>query len=138
MKRYKMFMPEGTANKLKEKIGEVFEEKLIDEDTLEGFQAKIMVFDKPEEGCDKLIIQERVILPETFYVKILEREREEEEVTVFQPVKWGEMRGGMLRAMADIIEKRRGEKAKLMTEEVYEREEEKKKMIERLSKKRPS
>jgi hypothetical protein len=100
-KTYRIFLPEGDLSKFEGKEGLPFEETIIDEGTLEQFQAKVVISRRPAEGYDKLLLQGRGnFLPGDWFVKILEREDDEvEEVTVFESMRLGDRRGYMLRSM---------------------------------------
>jgi len=133
-KRYRIFIPEKGMEKVKEMEGKVLSEVVIDEDTQEQFQAKIIISGSPEEGYDELVIQERGgYIKGKWYVKILEREEEEEEITVFESMRLGDRRGYMLRSM--MAEEKEKMKKELMTKELEKRWKQKRELIDKLLKK---
>jgi len=133
-KKYRIFIAEKGMEKVKEMEGKVLNEVVIDEDTQEQFQAKIIISASPEEGYDELIIQERGgYIEGKWYVKILAREEEEEEMTVFESMRLGDRRGYMLRSM--MAEGKEKMKKELMTKELEKRWKQKRELIDKLLKK---
>lgn len=134
MSKYRIFIPEGGAEKVKEMEGHVLDEVVIDEETQDQFQAKIMILSEAKEGYDELMIQERGgYASGQWYVKILEREEEDDEITVFESMKLGERRGYMLRSM--MAEDKEKEKKETMTTELEKRWKQKQELVGRLLKK---
>ena len=134
-KRYRIFVPEKETEKVNEMRGRVTSQVVIDEDTMEQFEAQIMISEEPEEGYDELIIQERGgNLPGQWYVKILKREEEEEEITVFESMKLGDRRGYMLRSM--MAEEKEKEKKETMTTELEKRWKQKRALVDKLLEKK--
>lgn len=100
MGKYLYFSPEERREKVLELENKEIEDTLQDVATREQFMAKMIISREPQEGFEELQIQLRSgMLPETWYVKILERETESEEMTIFESKRAGEQRGRMLRAM---------------------------------------
>ncbi len=133
-KRYRLFIPEHAATKIKELVGHEIDDVVIDEDTQEQFQAKIIISSEDKEGYDELVIQERGgNLPGNWYITILKREEEEEEITVFESMKLGDRRGYMLRSMMA----EEGEKAKkeTMTSELEKRWKQRQELVGKFLKK---
>lgn len=131
-KRYRIFIPEKGSEKIKEMEGQVLSEVVIDEDTREQFPAKIMISASPQEGYDELVIQERGgNLPGEWFIKVLEREEEEDEgITVFESMKLGDRRGYMLRSM--MAEEKEKEKKETMTSELEKRWKQKRELVDKL------
>ncbi len=131
-KRYRIFFPEKGSERVKEVEGQVLNEVVIDEDTRGQFKAKIMISASPQEGYDELVIQERGgYLPGKWYIKVLEREEEEEEgITVFESMKLGDRRGYMLRSM--MAEDKEKEKKEVMTSELEKRWKQKRELVDKL------
>lgn len=132
-KRYRIFIPEKGTAKVNEMRERVSTQVVIDEDTMEQFGAKIMVSDEQQEGYDELVIQDRGgYLPGKWYVKIVERQddEEEEEITVFESMKLGDRRGYMLRSM--MAEKKEDEKKEAMTTELEKRWKQKRALVDKL------
>ena len=130
-KTYIVFAPEDELDKFKAHQGEALDETLMDAESRDQFRAKIIVSQSPQEGYDKLLIQVRgSYIPEEWYVKILERQEEDEEVTVFQSMKLGERRGYMLRSM--MSEKKAEAKKETMTTELERRLKRKQEEVKRL------
>jgi hypothetical protein len=133
-KRYRIFIPEKGLEKVKEMEGVASREVVIDEDTQEQFHAKIMISAEPSEGYDDLVIQERGgYIEGKWYIKILEREEEDEEITVFESMKLGERRGYMLRSM--MAEESEKAKKETMTSELEKRWKQKQQLVSKLLKK---
>jgi hypothetical protein len=134
MSKYRIFIPEEGADKVKEMEGHVLDEVVIDEETQDQFQAKIMISSEAKEGYDELMIQERGgYASGQWYVKILKREEEDNEITVFESMKLGERRGYMLRSM--MAEDKEKEKKETMTTELEKRWKQKQELVGRLLKK---
>ena len=130
-KKYRIFIPEKGIEKVKEREGKVSSDVVIDEDTREQFRAKIVVSAVPQEGYDELVIQERGgYLPGNWYIKVLEREEEEEGITVFESMKLGDRRGYMLRSM--MAEDKEKEKKEVMTSELEKRWKQKRELVDKL------
>ena len=130
-KKYRIFIPEKGIEKVKEREGKVSSDVVIDEDTREQFRAKIVVSAVPQEGYDELVIQERGgYLPGNWYIKVLEREEEEEGITVFESMKLGDRRGYMLRSM--MAEDKEKEKKEVMTSEFEKRWKQKRELVDKL------
>lgn len=130
-KTYIVFTPEDELDKFKGHQSEVLDETLMDAESRDQFRAKIIVSQSPQEGYDKLLIQVRgSYIPEEWYVKVLERQEEDEEVTVFQSMKLGERRGYMLRSM--MSEKKAEAKKETMTTELERRLKRKQEEVKRL------
>ena len=131
-KKYRIFIPEKGIEKVKEMEGQISTDVVIDEDTREQFRAKIMISALPQEGYDELVIQERGgYLPGKWYIKVLEREQEEEEgITVFESMKLGDRRGYMLRSM--MAEDKEKEKKEVMTSELEKRWKQKRELVDKL------
>jgi hypothetical protein len=134
MKKYRIFIPEVEADKVKEMVDHESNEVLIDEETQEQFPARIVISTEQKEGYDELMIQERGgYVPGQWYVKIIEREDEEDEITVFESMKLGDRRGYMLRSM--MAEEKEKEKKETMTSELEKRWKQKQELVDRLLKK---
>lgn len=136
-KRYRIFTPEKGTEKVNEMRGRVSTQVVIDEDTMEQFGAQVMVSDEPEEGYEELVIQERGgYLPGKWYVKIVERQddEDEEEITVFESLKLGDRRGYMLRSM--MAEEKEKEKKETMTTELEKRWKQKRALVDKLLEKK--
>lgn len=130
-KTYIVFAPEDELDKFKAHQSEVLDETLMDAESRDQFRAKIIVSQSPQEGYDKLLIQVRgSYIPEEWYVKVVERQEEDEEVTVFQSMKLGERRGYMLRSM--MSEKKAEAKKETMTTELERRLKRKQEEVKRL------
>ena len=134
-KRYRMFVPEDKLDKMKEKEGQVLSELLIDEDTEEQFQAKVMISSSPKKGYHNLVLQGRgEFVAGDWYVKVLEREEEKEEaITVFESMRLGERRGYMLRSM--MAEEKAELKKETMTTELQKRLKRKQEVVKEILKK---
>ena len=133
-KRYRIFVPEKGLERVKAMEGVPSHDVVIDEDTQEQFHAKIMISAEPKEGYDELLIQERGGYVEgKWYIKVLERDEEEEEVTVFESMKLGERRGYMLRSM--MAEESEKAKKETMTSELEKRWKQKQQLVNKLLKK---
>ncbi len=133
-KRYRIFVPEKGLEMVKGIQGKVVDQVVIDEDTQEQFQAKVMISEAYEEGYSELLIQERGGYVEgKWYIKIMEREEEAEEITVFESLKLGDRRGYMLRSM--MSEDKEKIKKELMTEELERRWKQKKELVDKIIKK---
>ncbi len=132
---YKVFVPEGELDKFKNREDKVFTEVLVDEETRETFEAKIMVSQSPLEGYDELLLQGRGgFVQGKWYVKILEREEEEiEPVTVFEAKRLGERKGYMLRSM--MAEEKAKVKKETMTTELEKRLKRKRELVKEVLKK---
>jgi len=134
-KKYKLFVTD--IDKFKGHEDEVFTEtSLVDEETQDHFQAKIMVSQSPQEGYDELELEsDRGYIATGHYVKIVERlEEEEESVTVFQSKRLGERRGYMLRSM--MAEDKDQLKKETMTSELEKRLKRKQEIVQQLLKKK--
>ncbi|WP_435547451.1 hypothetical protein [Desulfobacterium sp. N47] len=135
MKTYTIFVPyekkEDAFKYLKE--SEMLSETLQDEETREQFKAKIKISDSPWEGCDVLHIQLRSgYIGEGWYVQILSREEDEEEMTFFESKRLGARRGHMLRSMIAESETEDAEKKRVMEEELKQRLQWKKKIVKKI------
>jgi hypothetical protein len=121
MGKYLYFLPEEKREKALEIENKEIVDNLQDVATREQFLAKMVISREPQEGFEELQIQLRSgMLPELWYVKILEREAEREEMTVFKSKRAGEQRGRMLRTMiAD--EEKEIIREKVMKEELEKR-----------------
>jgi hypothetical protein len=132
---YRIFVPD--FDKFKGHEGEVLEEEIIDENTLEVFKAKIKVSHEPLEGYFPLRLEgsgrSSLILEGQWYVQILERIEEEETTTVFQGLRMGQRRGYMLRSM--LQEEKEKAKQELMTKELESRLKKKQELVKELRKK---
>jgi hypothetical protein len=134
-KRYRIFIPEKGAEKLNEMRGRATSDVVIDEDTQEQFEAQILISAEAEEGYDELVIQERGgYLPGKWYVKIVEREEEDEGITVFESMKLGDRRGYMLRSM--MAEDKEQEKKEAMTTELEKRWKQKRELVDKVLEKK--
>ncbi|RJX19994.1 MAG: hypothetical protein C4575_07410 [Desulforudis sp.] len=134
-KTYRVFVPEDELNKFENPGDKLFTETVIDEDTQEAFRAKIMVSTSLLEGYDSLLLQGRGgFLPGQWFVKIVERDEEDEDesVTVFESMRLGERRGYMLRSMMAETEERKKKKEEIMTTELEKRLQKKRQLIEQL------
>lgn len=137
-KTYKIFVPEDTLDRFINQEGKVFNEILIDETTREQFQAKVIVSQSGGEGYDSLILQGRGgFISGDWFVKIVEREGEEEEdeVTIFESKRLGQRRGYMLRSMMAESEKTEAKK-EIMTTELKKRLKQKQKLVSEMLKKK--
>ncbi len=133
-KKYRIFIPENAGERVKESAGQVLNEVVIDEDTREQFKAKVMIACSAQEGYEQLVIQERGgNLPGEWYIKIVEREEEDDEITVFESMKLGDRRGYMLRSM--MAEEKEKEKKEIMTSELEKRWKQKKDLVDKLMEK---
>jgi len=134
-KRYRIFVPETELDKFKGQEDRIFSETLVDEETQETFQAKIMISQSPREGYDELVLQARgSFIPGQWYLKIVEREEEEESepVTVFEAKRLGERKGYMLRSM--MAEEKEKLKKETMTSELEKRLRRKQEIVKELLK----
>jgi len=133
-KRYRIFVPERVTQTVNEMRRQATTQVVIDEDTMEQFEAQIMISEELEEGYDELIIQERGgNLMGQWYVKILKRTEEEEDITVFESMKLGERKGYMLRSM--MAEEKQKEKKEAMTTELVKRWKQKRAILDKVLKK---
>jgi hypothetical protein len=130
-KRYRIFIPEKGKEKAKEMVGKVLDEVIIDEDTQSQFEAKVIISESPGEGYDELLIQERGGYVEGhWYIRIVEIEEMEEEMTVFESMKLGDRRGYMLRSM--MAEEKDTVKKEIMTKDLQKRWKQKKELVDKL------
>lgn len=132
-KRFRIFIPEKGTIKIDDMRGRLSTQVVIDEETMEQFGAQVIVSDQPEEGYDELVIQDRGgYLPGNWYIKIVERQEdeEEEEITVFESMKLGDRKGYMLRSM--MAEKKEDGKKEAMTTELEKRWKQKRAMVDKL------
>jgi len=116
--------------------GKEIEVGLIDEETLENFDCKVIISKIPQEGYHELTLQgisgDRI--RGEWHVKLLDQvEEEDEEITVFRSAKLSERRGYMLRSM--IEEHKTERKEDIMTTELEERKRKKKELTEEIFKK---
>ncbi len=135
MKYYTLFSPHETREEVVKYLpeGETFSDILLDEETREQFQAKIQVSRTPREGWDGLHIQLKSnYLDEEWYVNIVEREEEEEEVTYFESKRLGARRGHMLRSMMAEAEEEEAEKKRIMEQELKQRLQWKKQLLKKI------
>lgn len=132
---YRIFVSD--FNKFKGHEGEILEEEIIDEHTLEVFRARIKVSHKPLEGYFPLRLEgsgrSSMMLEGQWYVQILERIEEEEKGTVFQGLRMGQRRGYMLRSM--LQEEKEKAKQEIMTQELESRLKKRQDLVKELLKK---
>ena len=125
----------GAFNALKGQEGEVLTRSLLDPESRGMFEAKIMLSQTPQEGYDELVLEGGGLarVEGQWYVKILEREEEEEEaVTVFQSLKLSDRRGYMLKSMMG--EQKTERKKEIMTTELEEKLRRKREITEKILK----
>ena len=136
-KTYRIFLPEDDLDKFHQNMEKMLEETIIDEETLEQFQATISVSNKKKEGYEKLLIQGRGGYANgEWFVKIIDRDDEDDEndVTVFESMKMGDRRGYMLRSMMN--EGQKGDdKKETMTKELERRLKRKQEVVAEILKK---
>lgn len=137
MKKYKIFISElefaATLAKFREQPDQIFDFSLQDEETKEGFKAKVMVSTQPGDGYDGLTIESsRGFMAEGWYVKIVEREdaQEEEEITIFQQTRLGARRGYMLSSI--MAEEKTRLKKEIMTSELEKRLKRKQELVKEI------
>lgn len=132
---YRIFVSD--FDKFKGHEGEILEEEIIDEHSLEVFRARIKVSNKPMEGYFPLRLEgsgrSSIMLEGQWYVQILERIEEEEEGTIFQGLRMGQRRGYMLRSM--LQEEKEKAKQEIMTKELESRLKKKQELVRKLRKK---
>ncbi|SPD72426.1 conserved hypothetical protein [uncultured Desulfobacterium sp.] len=136
VKTYTIFVPEDDLEKFLKQEGEILNETLIDEDTREQFQAKVVVSRTSGKDFHNLHLQGRgAFLSGEWFVKIAEIEEEEdEEFTIFESKRYGQRRGYMLRSMMAEGDKAAAKK-ETMTTELQKRLKQKQKLVEELLKK---
>jgi len=137
MKEYTIIVPyerkEDVYKNLPE--GKIISDVLQDEETREQFEAKFEVSYSPQEGWDKLHVQfKAAFLDEDWFVNIIEREEDEEEVTYFESKRLGARRGHMLRSMMAENEEEDAEKKRVMEQELKQRLKWKKDVVKKLLK----
>lgn len=132
MKRYWFFIAGETLDPLTEVEGKVTTNVLLDDETKEQFKAKIIVSSTPQEGYDEMLVQLRSHLaPKPWYVKVVEREEEEEEITIFESARLGARRGHMLRSM--LTEKEADEvKTEVMQKELEARRKQRQDIVKKV------
>ena len=120
--------------------GEEFTKSLLDEQTREIIDCRMIVSKTPKEGYDELILEGIGIqrLEGEWFVKILERigEEDEEAITIFRSAKPSERRGYMLRSMME--EQKSERKTDIMTTELEERKRRKKQLTDVILRKKKS
>jgi hypothetical protein len=136
VKTYTIFVPENDLEKFLKQEGEILNETLIDEETREQFQAKVIVSRTGGKDFHNLHLQGRgAFLSGEWFVKITETEEEEDEgFTIFESKRYGQRRGYMLRSMMAEGDKA-AEKKETMTTELQKRLKQKQKLVEELLKK---
>ena len=137
MKEYTIIVPYETKERVHQHLpeGKIITETLQDEETREQFEAKFEVSRSPHEGWDKLHIQlKAAFLDEDWFVNIIEREEDEEEVTYFESKRLGARRGHMLRSMMAEAEEEDAEKKRVMEQELKQRLQWKKDVVKKLLK----
>jgi hypothetical protein len=136
VKTYTIFVPENDLEKFLKQEGEILDETLIDEETREQFQAKVIVSRTGGKDFHNLHLQGRgAFLSGEWFVKITETEEEEDEgFTIFESKRYGQRRGYMLRSMMAEGDKA-AEKKETMTTELQKRLKQKQKLVEELLKK---
>ncbi|EFK07593.1 conserved domain protein [delta proteobacterium NaphS2] len=136
MSVYIVFVPCDTREEAYKLLpeGEVLSDVLQDEETREQFDAKFEVSKSPKEGWDGLRIQLAAapLTGEEWFIKIIEREEDDDEITYFESKKLGERRGHMLRSMAAESESEEEEKKRVMEEELRQRLKWKKDMVKKI------
>ena len=135
MKAYTIFVPYDKKEEAYKHLseGEIISEILQDEEIREQFKAKIKVSKSPQEGWDRLHVQLRSgCLDEEWFVKITEREDEDDEVTYFESKRLGARRGHMLRSMLAEAEDEDAEKKRVMEEELKHRLKWKKDIVKKI------
>lgn len=134
MKKWRIIVEkEEDIEALKAKEGQPFKvDSIIDEDTRGACEAEVVISSQPAEGFDELVVEtpRGFLISGKWFVKVLKREEEEEEVTVFESLRFSDRRGYMLRSM--MAEDRAREKEKLMTQELEERLRQKQEMAKRV------
>ncbi|SPD74118.1 conserved hypothetical protein [uncultured Desulfobacterium sp.] len=136
VKTYTIFVPEDDLEKFLKQEGEILNETLIDEETREQFQAKVIVSRTGGKDFHNLHLQGRgAFLSGEWFVKIVEMDEEEdEEFTIFESKRYGQRRGYMLRSMMAEGDKAAAKK-ETMTTELQKRLKQKQKLVEELLKK---
>ena len=136
VKTYTIFVPEDDLEKFLKQEGEILDETLIDEDTREQFQAKVIVSRTGGKDFHNLHLQGRgAFLSGEWFVKIVEMDDEEdEEFTIFESKRYGQRRGYMLRSMMAEGDKAAAKK-ETMTTELQKRLKQKQKLVEEILKK---
>lgn len=136
VKTFTIFVPEDDLEKFLKQEGEILNETLIDEETREQFQAKVIVSRTGGKDFHNLHLQGRgAFLSGEWFVKITETEEEgDEEFTIFESKRYGQRRGYMLRSMMAEGDKA-AEKKETMTTELQKRLKQKQKLVEELLKK---
>lgn len=115
--------------------GKVISDVLQDEETREQFEAKFEVSRSPREGWDTLHIQlKAAFLDEDWFVNIIEREDDDDEVTYFESKRLGARRGHMLRSMMAENEEEDAEKKRVMEQELKQRLQWKKDIVKKILK----
>jgi len=136
MSVYIVFLPCETREEVNKYLreGEVLSDVLQDEKTREQFEAKFEVSKSPKEGWDRLQIQlsSSPLVGEEWFVNIVEREEDDDEITYFESKKLGNRRGHMLRSMMAEGESEDEEKKRVMEDELRQRLKWKKDMMKKL------
>jgi len=136
MSVYIVFLPCETREEVNKYLreGEVLSDVLQDEKTREQFDAKFEVSKSPKEGWDRLQIQlsSSPLVGEEWFVNIVEREEDDDEITYFESKKLGNRRGHMLRSMMAEGESEDEEKKRVMEDELRQRLKWKKDMMKKL------
>jgi len=134
VKTYTIFVPEDDLEKFLKLEGEMLSETLIDEETREQFQAKVIVSRTGGKDFHNLHLQGRgAFLSGEWFVKIVQTEEDEddEEFTIFESKRYGQRRGYMLRSMMAEGDKDAAKK-ETMTTELQKRLKQKQKIVEEL------
>jgi ABC-type phosphate transport system auxiliary subunit len=136
VKIYTIFVPEDDLEKFLKQEGEILNETLIDEETREQFQAKVVVSRTGGKDFHNLHLQGRgAFLSGEWFVKVIETDEEEDEgFTIFESKRYGQRRGYMLRSMMAEGDKA-AEKKETMTTELQKRLKQRQKLVEELLKK---
>lgn len=132
-KRYRMFLLGEQFEKINETEGKVLSQVVLDMDTQEHFEAKVVLSSSPKEGYDEVVIasERGTLKPGQWYLKVLEREEaEEEKVTVFESMRLGERKGYMLRSM--MAEEKAKLKKETMSTELEKRLKRKQEIVKKL------
>jgi len=137
MSVYIFFLPCDTREEADKYLreGEVLSDVLQDEKTREQFEAKFEVSKSPKEGWDRLQVQlstSSQVLADEWFVNIVEREEDDDEITYFESKKLGNRRGHMLRSMMAEGESEDEEKKRVMEDELRQRLKWKKDMMKKL------
>ncbi len=136
MKTYTIFVPEDDLEKFLKHEGEILEETLIDEETREHIEAKVIISRTGGKDFHNLHLQGRgAFLSGEWFVKIVEeKDEEDEKFTIFESKRYGQRRGYMLRSMMAESDKAEAKK-ETMTTELQKRLKQKQKLVEELLKK---